>query len=64
MSKYLALIPMAALFVACGGDATPEPETPEGASTPETPATPEPAEEAPAETPAEGGEAAPAEGGE
>ena len=66
--KHFALVPIALLFVACGGESTPEPETPQGASTPEAPAatpeTPAEGEAAPAEgaAPEGGGEAAPAEG--
>lgn len=66
--KMIALIPVCAMAVACGGEATPEPAVPEGAAaTEEAPAEGEaaPAEEA-TEAPAEATEApaadAPAEG--
>ena len=53
MMKIVALIPVAAVMFACGGEQTPPAESPEGAAAAE--------ESAPA---MEGGEAAPAEGGE
>jgi hypothetical protein len=53
LANALYLLPMAALVAACGGEATPEPETPET-----------PAAEAPMEAPAEEmGEEMPAEEG-
>jgi hypothetical protein len=57
----IALIPVSALVVACGGEAAPEAAAPEGAAAAEE-APAAPAEAAPEAAPAEGGEAAPAEG--
>jgi len=62
MRKFAALIPVCALFAACGGDATPEAKAPEGGA-----AAAEEAKPAAAEgdaKPAEGGDAKPAEGGD
>jgi hypothetical protein len=64
----VALVPVAALAVACGGEAVPEPQTPEAgqaATTEEKPAEPAPAADgaapaAGAATPAPTGEAPPA----
>jgi|GEM_PF-775531 len=59
--KFAALLPVCALFVACGGDATPEAKSPEGAAAEE--AKPAEGEAAPAAGDAApaGGEAAPAD---
>lgn len=64
--KIIALVPVCVLAVACGGEQTPEPATPDAAATEEMPAEGEaaPAEvpaEAPAEVPAEAPAEAPAE---
>jgi cytochrome c len=57
--KIVALIPVAALAVACGGGETPEAKAPdEAAAAPEAPAAEAPA----ADAPAADGAAAPAEG--
>ena len=61
MRKFAALIPVCALFAACGGDATPEAKAPEGGAAAAEEA--KPAEGAEAK-PAEGAEAKPAEGGD
>jgi hypothetical protein len=66
ISKLIALVPVAALAVACGGggEAAPEaaaPEAPAEATPPaDAPAADAPAADAPADAPA-GGDAAPAE---
>jgi hypothetical protein len=59
MYQMLFVVPVCALAMACGGEATPEPAAPEGAAAEEAAPAEEamPAEEAPAEA-----EAAPAEG--
>lgn len=68
MRKFAALIPVCALFAACGGDATPEAKAPEGgaaAAEESKPADAKPEGDAakPADAaPAEGGDAKPAEG--
>ena len=49
--QYLAVIPAAALMIACGGSSTPEPETP--ASEKAESATPKDKAEEAAETPAQ-----------
>jgi hypothetical protein len=61
MRKFAALIPVCALFAACGGDATPEAKAPEGGAAAADEAKPAKADEA---KPAEGGDAKPAEGGD
>jgi len=61
--SLIALVPVCALAVACGGEATPEPATPDAAAAPEAkPADPPPADPgaAPAADPA-AAPAAPAE---
>lgn len=57
--SLIALVPVCALAAACGGEATPEPATPDAAAVPEE-APAEAPEETPAEAPADA-EAAPAE---